>query len=100
MDGQMAREKSPAEEFTRDEPLVIWTDDNTKLEVFAETVGVASFADNNVARISNAQWVVRANSVERAGWGEATIYQSMRDVQTNALRWWGQHRRAPKGHSV
>jgi hypothetical protein len=84
----MAREKSPAEEYTRDEPLVIWTDDNTKLEVFAESGGVASVAGNNVARISNPQWIVRAKGVERGGWGEATLDDTERDVKANAVRWW------------
>jgi hypothetical protein len=81
-------EKSPAEAYTRDEPLVIWTDDNTKLEVFAESGGVASVAGGAVARIANPQWIVRAKGVERAGWGEATIYESLTDVRENALRWW------------
>jgi hypothetical protein len=84
----MEREKSPAEEHTRDEPLVIWTDDNTRLEVFAESGGVASVAGDNVARISNPQWIVRVDGVEQGGWGEATIYDNERDVRTRALQWW------------
>lgn len=95
----MARVKSPAEEYTRDEPMVIWTDDNAKLEVFAESGGVASVAGGNVARISNPQWIVRVKGVERVGWGEATIYQSLADVQSSALRWWEKFSRAQKEHN-
>jgi len=87
----MAREKSPAEEHTREEPLVIWTDDNAKLEVFAESGGVSM---GGPARISNPQWIVRANGVEYAGWGEATLEDSERDVMANAIAWWNRKRRA------
>ena len=44
----------------------IWTDDNTKLEVFAQSGGVSS---GGVAR-NNPHWVVRANGTEYLGWGE------------------------------
>lgn len=81
----MAREKSPAEEHTREEPLVIWTDDNAKLEVFAESGGVSM---GSPARISNPQWIVRARGVEYAGWGEATIYDTERDILVKAAKWW------------
>jgi hypothetical protein len=90
-------EKSPAEEFTRDEPMVIWADGAVKLEVFAESGGVASVAGDNVARIRNPQWIVRVHDVERGGWGEATIYQTLAEVQTSALRWWEGTLRAQTG---
>ena len=85
----MAHEKGPAKEFTRDEPLVIWTDDNTKLEVFAEAGGVSA---SGPARISNPQWIIRAKGVERAGWGEATLADNERDVRAKAVRWWNETR--------
>jgi hypothetical protein len=84
----MTPEKSPAQDYTRDKPLILWTDDNsTKLEVFAESGGVSSSA---TARVSNPQWIVRVNGLERAGWGEATIYDTEWDVRTNALGWYGE----------
>lgn len=83
----MAREKSPAEEHTREEPLVVWIDGN-KLEVWAEAGGVSS---SGPARIANAQWIVRANGVERAGWGEATLEDSDPDVREALQAWWRAH---------
>jgi len=70
---------------------VIWTDDNTKLEVFAESSGVST---SGPARISNAQWIVRARGVEYLGWGEATVYDNEREVLANAVAWWAEKRRA------
>jgi hypothetical protein len=69
---------------------VIWIDGATKLEVFAESGGVSS---SGPARISGPHWIVRANSVEHAGWGEASLDDTERDVKASAVAWWNAHAR-------
>lgn len=93
----MTLEKSPAETYRRGEPLVIWTDDNTKLELWAESGGVASVADGQVARSSNPEWSVRAKGTEYALGMEATLNDTERDVTDRALRWWNEKRRGGSG---
>ena len=94
----MTHEKSPAEEYTREEPLVVWMDGAVRLEAFAEAGGVSA---SGPARISNPQWIVRANGVERGGLGEATLEQTDRDVRDDLTRWYRAHEaeiRAQKRH--
>ena len=81
----MAREKTQAEEHPRDDPLVIWTLDFAKLELFVDPVGVAT--GGNVTPIDNPRWTIRVKGFEYLDW-EATVDERERDVQARALAWW------------
>lgn len=87
----MTYEKGPAEEYTRDDPMVIWTADHTKLELFTVAAGVSSAGD---AMPSNAGWVIRVGGADHRGW-EASVTETERDVQAKALEWWEQKRGRP-----
>ena len=86
------KEKSPAELHHRDKPMVVQTADGAKLEVWAESGGVASVAGGVQARISNPEWLIRAKGVEYALDMEATIYDSEDWVRDRALAWWEKKR--------
>jgi hypothetical protein len=86
--------KSPAEQHPPENLLVVQTDDDEKLELFVDPVGVAT--GGSKTSIDNPRWTIRARRIEYRGW-EASIYETERKVNELARAWWSEKRRTLPG---
>ena len=76
-------EISPAETATREDPLMIDLG-GKEFTLWTESGGVSA---SGLARISNAHWIIRVDSVDRGGW-EAHVSETEADVRRELEAWW------------